>query len=290
MIGMKRNAYFHFGIRTMRYLPMSETAIHTLISGKYRFIILASLTYLFWVIVTYLLEGRILTFLRPEAAPDRIVYTLVANILVGIILSLWVLKQGITTGTISLDTTGFRPLKRTIIAVMIAFLAGLAILMVQHQGPLHPVILLNVYAQVLTVTIAEIAICWCLIGSAAEAILARNGRIIAIIGGILAASFLFGLYHAAHSPPFNQPGMILLLTFIGIVTSLVYFIGRDIYATMAFHNFLGCIGIIQALETTGSIALYETPLIPIMGMAVISIGIFIAIDIQYIRKISPVPT
>ena len=82
----------------MRYLPMSETAIHTLISGKYRFTILASLIYLFWVIVTYLLEGRMLTFLRPEAVPDRIVYTLVANILVGIILSLWVLKQGITTG------------------------------------------------------------------------------------------------------------------------------------------------------------------------------------------------
>jgi hypothetical protein len=44
------------------------------------------LLYLIWVIATYLLEGRILTFLRPEATVDRVVYTVIANFLVGIIM------------------------------------------------------------------------------------------------------------------------------------------------------------------------------------------------------------
>lgn len=78
--------------------------------------------------------------------------------------------------------------------------------------------------------------------------------------------------------------MILLLSFIGVVTSLVYFVGRDIYATIAFHNFLGCIGVIQALEAAGSLPLYEKPLLPVLGMATISVAVFIAIDFRFIRQ------
>jgi hypothetical protein len=40
--------------------------------------------YLLWVFVTYLLEGRIHTFQRPEAIGARLIYALVANIVIGI--------------------------------------------------------------------------------------------------------------------------------------------------------------------------------------------------------------
>jgi len=40
--------------------------------------------YLLWVLVTYLLEGRILILQRPEATGARLAYALVANILIGI--------------------------------------------------------------------------------------------------------------------------------------------------------------------------------------------------------------
>ncbi|HNL85837.1 MAG TPA: hypothetical protein PLM60_05085 [Methanoregulaceae archaeon] len=263
---------------------MSETLQRERDSDSCRILVLASLTYLVWVIVTYLLEGRILTLLRPEAVIDRTAYTLIANILIGIILALLVIRKAERTRLISLESAGFRPLKRTIIAVIIAFLGGLAILLIQHHGAPNLVVLLNVYAQVLTVTIAEIVICWGMIGSITEGTLSKKGRIIAIAGGILIASVLFGLYHIGHSPPFNQAGMILLLSFIGIVTSLVYFVGRDIYATIAFHNFLGCIGVIQALEAAGSLPLYEKPLLPVLGMAAISVAVFITIDFRFIRQ------
>src|SRR5512139_2900693 len=170
------------------YLQMSENSRHNVISVKHRIIVLAFLTYLVWVIVTYLLEGRILTLLRPEAVTARMVYVLVANILVGIILALWVIRKAMGTELISLESAGYRPLKRSILAVIIAFLGGLAILLIQHQGAPNPVVLLNVYAQVLTVTIAEVAICWGMIGSITEGTLREKGRIVATTGGILVAS------------------------------------------------------------------------------------------------------
>ncbi len=40
--------------------------------------------YLLWVLMTYLLEGRILTFQRPEDIGARLLYALVANMLIGI--------------------------------------------------------------------------------------------------------------------------------------------------------------------------------------------------------------
>lgn len=263
---------------------MNANGTSTLLTGKKRVFFLAGFTYLIWVIGTYLLEGRMLTLLRPEAVMDRMVYTLVANILIGIILALWVIGQAAKTGTISLESTGFRSLYRTVTAVIVAFLLGLIILFIQHSEPLNPVVFLNVYAQVLTVTIAEIAVCWAMIGSVVEGNLLKKGRIIALAAGIFVASALFGIYHIGHSPPFNQAMMILFLSLIGVVTSLVYFIGRDIYATMAFHNFLGCIGVIQALETAGSLSLFTTLQLPVIGMAAISLAVFIAIDLQYIRR------
>lgn len=88
---------------------MSETLQRERDSDSCRILVLASLTYLVWVIVTYLLEGRILTLLRPEAVIDRTAYTLIANILIGIILALLVIRKAERTRLISLETPGFRP-------------------------------------------------------------------------------------------------------------------------------------------------------------------------------------
>lgn len=244
------------------------------------------MVYILWLIATYLLEGRILTLLQPEAVVDRLLYTIIANIIIGSILALWVVRQSLDSKTISLDSSGFRPVVRTIIAVVVAFILGLLVLLFQNPTSLEPIILLNVYAQVFTVTIAEIAVCWAVIGSIVEGYLQSKGKIVAIVCGIIAASVLFGLYHIGHSPPFNQPGMIAFLTVVGVVTSLVYFIGRDIYATMVFHNFFGSIGVLQSLSAAGVLEGYSEPLFPIIGMTIISLAIFIAVDVFYVRKFS----
>ncbi len=257
--------------------------------GTAGILLISAGVYILWVLTTWLLEGRMLTFIRPDAVIDRIIYTLIANIIIGSILSLWVIRRAVTGGRISLNSAGFRPFRRTIIAVIFAFGLGLLLLLISQPVSLEPMVLINIYSQVLTVTIAEVAVCWAVIGSITEGSLQEKGWIVALAGGILSASFLFGIYHLGHSPPFNQAAMIAFLSLLGIATSLVYFIGRDIYATIVFHNFLGCIGVMRSLDAAGMLSLYEEPLIPVLGMAVLSLAIFIAIDIQYVRKVPIFP-
>lgn len=250
---------------------------------------LALVTYVIWVIATFLLEGRILTLLRPEAVVHRVVYTLIANILIGSLLALLVVHHAITRKIISLNSAGFQSFKRTLIAVAIAFILGAIVLVLQQLPSLDPIVLLNVYAQVFTVTIAEIAVCWIVVGSITEGSLSTKGKVVALAGGIILSSILFGVYHFSHSPPFNQPAMVAFLSIIGLVTSLVYFIGRDLYATMVFHNFFGVIGVMQSLSASGLLSAYSQPLLPVIGMAIISFVIFAGFDLLYVRK-KPVTT
>jgi hypothetical protein len=59
--------------------------------------------YMVWVLATYLLEGRIHTFLRPEAMGARLTYALVANVLVGIGGSALVIRLVSRAGTVSAE-------------------------------------------------------------------------------------------------------------------------------------------------------------------------------------------
>ncbi len=88
------------------------------------------------------------------------------------------------------------------------------------------------------------------------------------------ASVLFGVYHFAHSPPFNTAGSVVLLTVIGLVTS-AFFVSRDVYGTIAFHNFLGIFGVIRALKASGNLMNFERPVIPLFVTAVVAIAVLI---------------
>lgn len=240
--------------------------------------------YLLWVIATYLLEGRILTLLRPEAAADRIVYTVIANFLVGIMIACWVLRSALISGFVSPEQMGFRSIRHTLAAVIIAGVTGFVLFIVQNPPSLNPVVILNVYAQVLTVSVAEIVVCWAVIGASFESLARNKGKVISLLAGILASSISFGIYHFAHSPPFNQLNMVLLLTFISLATGLVYFFGRNIYAAIIFHNTLALFGVMQALEKSGNLVAYSQPIYPLIAMAFISVIILAASDILFIRR------
>ena len=241
--------------------------------------------YLAWVTATYILEGRILTLLRPEAVFERIAYTVVANFLIGIIVGVWVLRSFLRSGVVTLKQSGFNSIHHTVVAVVVAGVIGFILLMVLNPPSLNPIIILNIYAQVLTVSIAEIIVCWGVIGVSFEAVTRTKGRVVSMLIGILSADFLFGIYHFAHSPPFNQIGMVLFLMVIGLFTSLIYFIGRNIYATIVFHNFFGVLGVMQALEKSGNLSAYDQPLLPILTMAFLSVIILICSEIFVVRRV-----
>lgn len=238
---------------------------------------LALALYLLWVIATYLLEGRILTLQRPEATGARLAYAIAANILVGIGGSVLVVRFLSNSGEISALHAGFRGLRHAAVAVAVGAVLGFAVYALQGAPSWNPVVMLNAYAQVLVGTVAEILVCWAVIGILSRSVLQGLGRWVSVILAAIIASVVFGIYHFAHSPPFNTIPVVVFLSVIGLVTSLFFFISEDVYGTITFHNFLGIYGVIGALDTSGNLASFERPVVPLLVIAVVAIAVLILV-------------
>jgi hypothetical protein len=264
---------------------------------KFSFIIIIPVValYLIWVFATYVLEGRIYLLQRPDPI-GRFAYAIVANMLIGTVIAIWLLRPSIKSRFNTLKQLGFCPIKRTLKVVAIAAVIGFILFVVQRPASLNPVVIMNVFAQTLPTSIAEVLVCWSLLGVTMESIAKRrrrkirsnnnyknSGKIIAaaIVGvGAAASTLVFGVYHFAHSPPFNQPSMVLLLMYPGILTSIVYFIGRDIYAAVIFHNSQALFGVMAGIN----IELFSRPVYPIMVLGIVSMLVLIISDIFLIRR------
>jgi hypothetical protein len=251
---------------------------------KKRPIVLSVSLFILWTLSTYLLEGRLLTFLKPGAVVDRLIYILVANFIIGIGLSILILRHLVTKNLISVQQAGFQSIKHTSITVVIGLVLGISIYFLQNPPTTHPVVILNAFFQVLTVTIAEILVCWVVIGSVCESGFENLGKYPSIIIAILMSSILFGLYHYAHSPPFNTIGMVLFLSFIGLFTGLFFFISRNVYATIVFHNFFGIKGVLQALDNADKLSGFEVIQPPLLITALIAVTILIIMHILILRS------
>ena len=268
---------------------MSEFGRQTLYFDR-KFVLIPLGAYLVWVLSTHMLEGRISLLQEPDPV-GRLIYTIVANILIGVILSIWLLRPSIKSKFCSLSQLGFRPIKRTLIAVTFASVLGLLLFGIQGPSSYNPVVIINVFAQTLPTSIAEVLVCWVLVGVAFESLLLtrksiynsnKGKKIIPTVIAAVVTSILFGVYHFAHSAPFNQPSMVLLLMYPGVVTSLVYFMGRDVYATIIFHNFQALIGVMASISNIESLIRLSYLTIT-LGIA--SIFVLVILDILIIRRI-----
>ena len=56
--------------------------------------------------------------------------------------------------------------------------------------------------------------------------------------------------------------MVATLMVVGLVTGLYFFISRDVYGTMVFHNFLGTFGVAQALKAADKLDTMTTLQMP----------------------------
>jgi hypothetical protein len=246
--------------------------------------------YLLWVLATYLLEGRIHTLLRPEAMSARLFYALVANSLIGIGGSALVIRFLSRAGTVSTEQAGFRGLGHAALAVVIGVVIGFAFYALQGAPSWSPVVLINAYAQVLVGSIAEVLVCWAVIGSVSQALLQDRGRWVSLILAAVISSVFFGLYHFAHSPPFNQVPLVVFLSVIGLLTSVFFFVSRDVYGTISFHNFLGIFGVIGALDASGNLTSFERPIIPLLVIAVVAVALLVAAHVLWLNSVAePTP-
>jgi hypothetical protein len=236
-----------------------------------------------WTLVTYALEGARLTLLRPDATGDRLLYALVANVLVGTVLALWL--RGRVFADTPLPESGFRHPRRTAAGVAVAFAVGAALYVVGSPPSTDPVVVANTFAQTLVVSIAEVVVCWVLVGVAVQRALGpRLGTAAATVGLVVAASLCFGLSHVAHSPPFNTPRMVALLSVVGVLTSLVFVVSRDLYATLVFHNVLAVTGVTQALDTAGELSSFTAPLPTLWLTALVALAVLVAADVGLVRR------
>ena len=229
-----------------------------------------------WTAATWLLEGRTLVLLRPEAVGERIVYVVIANLLIGTFAALWLHTK--LQGDASAQTP-----RRRALALGGGFLAGAGLYVAQGAPTLDPIVVLNGFLQVLPVSTAEVLVCWLVLGSQIQVRIARFGPRWGNMAGALVSSVAFGLYHIAHSPPFDSWGMIALLTGVGLLTSLFYALSRDIFGAIVFHNFLALYGVLQALIAAGHEATFETLQWPLLFMAIVSLMV-LTIGMCFFRR------
>jgi hypothetical protein len=243
--------------------------------------------YAAWTAATWVLEGRIRTMLRPDAALDRALYAVVANLLIGTLSAAWVVRWMVSARYAGRRDAGFgSPPARSALAVAAGLALGFGLYVAQGAPTLGPVALANASAQVLVVSIAEVMVCWAVVGSALEAALRARGwrRLPAGVAAAVVASVLFGAHHYAHSPPFDSHAMVALLTAVGLATSVFFFASRDVYGTVAFHNWLAVFGVAQAMRASGTLDALAAPRVPLLAMGALGLAVLGAVDTAWIGR------
>jgi hypothetical protein len=236
-----------------------------------------------WMLATYLLEARVGTFLRPDAT-NRFVYTVVANMLIGTIGSALVIRAIVRRAKLPRVTTyGIARPFRILALIPVAALVGGLFLAGQELPTSDPVTLANASAQVLVVSIAEVVVCWTLFGAVLRNALGPGVMSAAI--AIVLTALAFGAYHFAHSPPFNTPAMVLLLSAVGVATGLFFFLGGDLYSTTVLHNAFAIRGVIQALAESGHLDRYASPQFPLIATAIAAVVVLVIADVVLIRPL-----
>jgi hypothetical protein len=236
-----------------------------------------------WTLATYLLEARVGTFLRPDPT-SRFIYTLVANVIIGTVGAALVIRAVVRRAELqSVTAYGIaRPLRILVLLPLAGVLAGL-FLIGQELPTSDPVILVNASAQVLVVSIAEVVVCCVLCGA-----LLRNALGTGFVSAgiaIVSAALAFGLYHFAHSPPFNTVAMVLLLSGVGVATGIFFFLGGDLYSTIVLHNAFAMRGVIQALDESGNLDRYASLQLPLLATAIAAVVVLIIADLVLIRPV-----
>lgn len=229
-----------------------------------------------WSLATWVLEGRIHTLLRPGAVTDRVVYALVGNLLLGVVAGLACVVYFVRNGALEAQAAGLGSARRTLAAIAVGLGMGLGLYLTLKPPTMNPVVMLNAFSQVFVVSAAEVVVCWAVVGATVEAALGK-GRTATPLAGLVAAAF-FGLYHFAHSPPFNTWAMVGFLTIVGLGTGAFFFLVRDVVGTVVFHNFLGMLGVLQALAKADALSTLERIQPALLGTAALGVATLLALQ------------
>ncbi|HEX7207600.1 MAG TPA: CPBP family intramembrane glutamic endopeptidase [Nitrososphaeraceae archaeon] len=249
--------------------------------GHILLIVIAITVYLVWTFATYFFEGRI-NLLHRDDPLGRFEYSVIVNMIIGTVIAILAIKPSIiASGQLSLSQIGFRSVKNTVVLVTVAGTIGFLLFVIQGPVSLNPIVISNVFSQTLPTSIAEVVVCWAVIGASMESFSKNKfGKKLSVIVGLIISTVLFGVYHFAHSEPFNQVNMVMILMLPGLLTSIVYFVGRNIYATIVFHNFQALFGVVASIEIERMLQIQ----FPVIMLAVASVLVLMIMDKFILRK------
>jgi hypothetical protein len=84
--------------------------------------------------------------------------------------------------------------------------------------------------------------------------------------------------------------MVALLTIVGLLSGLYFFLSRNVYGTIVFHNFLALKGVTQALADSGRLQVLAGPQLPLLLTGIVVVAILILADLKIIRPALRVPS
>jgi len=234
--------------------------------SRARALALAFAMYVAWMLATFVLEGHRGLLLRfdPEG---RALYALVANVLIGTIAASWVLRLAMRSEIVHADAIGLVP-RRRIVTLGGTVLASIALLLLLTPARTrHPIVLFNMFSQVLPTSIAEIVVCFMLLGGVTMGATRSLGRAWSILLALVVGDFAFAVYHVAHSPPFDQPAMMAFLAVPGLVTGAMLFVGRDLFAALLVQNVFAVVGMSRNVDTN----VFQNPFVGVYVQAVLAL-------------------
>jgi hypothetical protein len=220
-----------------------------------------------WVLATFMLEGR--TRLLERFDPSgRALYAVVANILVGTVLALVAARAN--RAAEGLEGSGARAWSRWLAVAITLGIGASVVALAAPTSARDAVVLSNAFTQVLPTSIAEVVVCWMLVGGTARRLTSSAGRIGSTVLAVLVADVAFALYHVAHSPPFDQPRMMLFLALPGLVIGALVYVVRNVWVAIVAQSFFAVIGMVQNIDASA----FRHPFVWAYALAALSVAVF----------------
>jgi hypothetical protein len=194
-------------------------------------LVIPVLVYICWIIEVWLLEGSLHLFRTPDPF-GIMIYTIVGCILTGIIVPVLLMRRSFASGAVNMYQVGFRAPRRTIVMCTLTVIAlCIVFLFLVPDEPARSA-MYALCLLYLPTGIATVMVCWALVGTHLQALVRGGGVIISIATSVVITSVLFMLSLHAYSPEFSMQSTAVSAILLGIVTAIIFFAVRDVYAAV----------------------------------------------------------
>ncbi|MGB7789076.1 hypothetical protein [Methanoregula sp.] len=212
--------------------PVDVSAVHLPASFTMviRFLVIPVLVYVIWVLEIFLFGGVVHLFPSPTA-PALVLYTLVACILMGLILPVFLIRRAFISGAITMFQFGFRSMIRTIFAVALTCVMLYGCVLLFSPPGLDQKVFVQSFLLMVPTGISTAMICWVVAGTHVQALVRYGGPVISIPVGIVVTGILFGIAMLVMVPVQHSPDLFTLYLGAGMLMAVFFFAVRDIYAT-----------------------------------------------------------